>query len=269
MNKYALIWIVGLICTLILTFINTGDFATKTSQLSCDKSLLSGHTFEDIKTICWEAIIDNKNKRSELHAEQQTLEELNDWYRSIILEKKDSMSDWLEDLGIKQSKKKDQLSDLAYMDTICEKSRIHWNVSPLCWDKELYKRLEAISDEVWVPFDLMLWMSQAESHVLANFKPAHCKVSNNPAWLKWYNKDGKTVYGKFPDADGCWVYRFRSIESWRLALAHTIKNWYIDRWCSTPECISKYWVKNDWLIKHGRVARVNTFYGKKDLAYNN
>lgn len=165
---------------------------------------------------------------------------------------------------------------LGLMDKICELWVIHWQKSPLCWNEELYTKLERISNDKWVPFDLMVWITYAESHIGANFRNAHweidpkCWESNNWWWVKWAKMDdGRVDMPILPSYSvndkGCYLYNFQSVEQFWNHLANTIKLWYIDAKCETPECISKYYVGQRWTIKHDWVRRVKLFTESKDL----
>jgi len=151
-------------------------------------------------------------------------------------------------------------SDDVLMDKICEYWKIHWNISPLCEDWELYLKLKWISDAVWVEFWLLVGITYSESHIWANFVGEKCWDYNNWSWIKWRKySNWKTDKPKLPDSNWCWLYKFNKIDDYWESFAYTIKQWYIDKDCKTPECISQYYVWSDWKVKDKRSKRVNIF----------
>jgi hypothetical protein len=150
--------------------------------------------------------------------------------------------------------------DLTLMNKICTKWKIHWVVSPLCWNTWLYLNLKKISKEHWVSFNMMLSISYAESHIWANFNKPECAKSNNRWGIKIYKKDDWTYAKvKLPTADWCWLYPFATVEEYRNGLANTLEKWYRDRWCETASCISTWYVGTPWKVKTWWVLRVNSF----------
>lgn len=150
--------------------------------------------------------------------------------------------------------------DKILMDKICKYGKIHWNISPVCNNWDLYKRLKTISKNKWVEFGLMIWISYAEWHIGANYASSKCKGYNNRSGIKRRkNDDGSIDKPKLPDSNGCWIYKFDTIEDYWNSFANSIKMWYIDKQCATPECISQHWVRSDWLVKGTWSRRVKMF----------
>ena len=147
-------------------------------------------------------------------------------------------------------------ADEELMTTICEKWQIHGYTSPLCNNRGLYHELKNISRTVGVDFGLMVGITFAESHIGANFKPQHCRTTNNRAGKKRNHKKEKDW------KDGCWLHQFDSPQTFRYSFAKSLKAGYIDKNCDTPECIARRWVKGDGKLegKESRIGRVNLFF---------
>ena len=146
------------------------------------------------------------------------------------------------------------------MAKICKYWKIHWNTSPLCEDWGLYKNLKTISKEHFVEFWMQVGISYSESHIWANYASDNCRNYNNWSWIKWRKNDDWSIdKPKLPDSKGCYLYKFDSIEDYRESFANTLQQGYIERSCDTPECISRYYVKNDWAVKTKRSNRVRMF----------
>jgi predicted RNA binding protein with dsRBD fold (UPF0201 family) len=144
---------------------------------------------------------------------------------------------------------------------ICEVGQINWNKSPLCGNIELQKKLKSISDKKWVDFKLLLGITYAESHLWANYAKG-CDSSFHNLWgIKWRKLDnGQSIRDQgLPTAEGCYLYKFKSYEDYWVSFSNSIKYWYITKGCSDIECISKWWVKWDWLYKPAYNNRVNVF----------
>lgn len=152
--------------------------------------------------------------------------------------------------------------DLILMDRICKYSTINGNVSPLCWNKDLFEKLKKISIDKWVDFWLMLWIAQAESHIWANYAKWCWPEYHNLWWVKARKLDNwQTIKDQIlPDSNGCWLYKFNSIEDYWESKANSLKLWYINKQCTTPECISKWYVKWNWVVKPDWSDRVRIFY---------
>ena len=155
------------------------------------------------------------------------------------------------------------------MTKIVRYGKLHGRVSPLANNRELYKSLKDISIDRGVEFGLMVWISYRESHIGTNFAPGqYCSKSNNRSWLKrskdrngelsvkydtQYKLDGRD------DLKWCWLYAFDNVEEYRRSFANFLYHGYIKKDCGSPECISKYYVKNDWVVKTWRSRSVNMF----------
>lgn len=151
-------------------------------------------------------------------------------------------------------------------------NRKHWQVcdkqpmSPLCKDKELFVKLYWITEERipwknWFP--IMLGIINAESSLWTNFHPDKCWYTNNWWGLKWKKTDwGESVRDQsIPDKNGCWLYRYDTVEDFWISKTNTFRHWY--KWCidsSTPlACISMCYVKGDcktvktWWVKNASI----------------
>jgi len=146
--------------------------------------------------------------------------------------------------------------DWDLMNKICKYWKINWKVSPLCNNRELFYKIKDISKRYEVNHWMLIWITMSESHIGANYSSSKCSWYNNWSWIKrekWWPKK------KYPDENGCRLYKFESLEEYFEEFAKIIKEWYIDRGAKTPEEISKSYVKNDWVIKHSWSNRVNLF----------
>ena len=154
------------------------------------------------------------------------------------------------------------------MERICKYSAD----SPLCNNHDMFDKFKKISEDRWVDFGLMVWMSYSESHIWVNYAPTpSCGNTHNRAWMKrWRYDDGSYTkkydkqYASMPEdqrnnVKGCYLYNFDSPEEFWINFANTLKYGYIQRWGVTPEVISKYRVWSDRKVKPERVYRVKLF----------
>lgn len=170
---------------------------------------------------------------------------------------------WAVSSSLKVEIKDIDEQDKIIQQKICELWKLNWNVSPLCNNTLLYNNLKKISEDKWVDFQLMLWISYAESHIWANFAP-WCSLNTyyNLWWVKARKLDNWLTLKNqpIPDKNWCRLYKFNSIEDYWNSKANSLKFWYINKQCSTPECISKWYVIWNWVIKEWWSKRVNIFY---------
>ena len=151
--------------------------------------------------------------------------------------------------------------DVELMSKVCEFGKIHGYTTPLCNNWNMWWDLKKISADKNVSFELMLWISYAESHIWANFNPQKCRIHNNRWGKKAKKLDGwSMVRVKLPLSDWCWLYHFKTVEEYRNSFANVLRLWYIDKWCKSPECISQYYVGTNWLVKDWRSKNVRKFY---------
>lgn len=136
--------------------------------------------------------------------------------------------------------------------------------SPLCDDIELLRRIDSIWREKGVPTRLLIWIAYSESHIGVNFNKEACRATNNWAWIKGKKHDtGKVVWytqekGK-ADSDGCWLYRFKSVEEWFYSLANTISMWY--KGCNNDtRCLSYSYVGNPDVAEQSWIDHVSMWY---------
>ena len=148
---------------------------------------------------------------------------------------------------------------------ICSKQKN----SPLCSDKQLLKRLEQItkerSDKEYL-FPMLLGIINSESSLGTNFAPHEgCKKYNNWGWIKWRKTDdNQSIKDQpIPQADGCWLYQFDSIEDYWISKVNTIRFGYAGCLGNNPtealQCISRYYVGNTKNIKHSWVNNASIF----------
>lgn len=136
--------------------------------------------------------------------------------------------------------------------------------SPICGDIELLRRIDSIGREKWVPTRLLIGISYSESHIGVNFNKEACRATNNWAWIKWKKHDTWKViwYTKEKgraDKDGCWLYRFKSVEEWFYSLANTISMWY--KTCKNDtKCLSYSYVGNPNVAEQSWIDHVSMWY---------
>ena len=102
--------------------------------------------------------------------------------------------------------------------------------SPLCEDFSLLQRLEKITTDR-IPdnphiFPILLGITNSESSLGTNYAPhTGCSQYNNLGGVKWRkNDDGSTTKDqKIPQPDGCWLYRFDSLEDYWQSKVNTIR----------------------------------------------
>lgn len=137
--------------------------------------------------------------------------------------------------------------------------------SPVC-DRATFDRLYKITEEriPWKNFfPILLGITNAESSLgtayAKNNKWGFCTGYNNLGWIKWKKTDDwKSIRDqKIPDANGCYLYKFESIDDYWISKVNTVRYGY--KGCvnsPTPiRCISfsyvgdknvaeKSWIKN-------------------------
>lgn len=135
--------------------------------------------------------------------------------------------------------------------------------SPICWNKELLKRIDTIGQQKWVPTRLLIGVSYAESHIGVNFNREACRGYNNWFWLKWKKHDnGKVEWftkDRKKDANGCWLYKFQSIEEWFYSLANTISLGYKSCQNNTT-CLAYWYVGNPNVAEPSWIKHVSMWY---------
>lgn len=155
-----------------------------------------------------------------------------------------------------------------------EKASLHQKIcqerkdSVFCTDTELFDRYVEASHKKWVPPGLVFGIMFAESSLHTNYNKPVCKSYNNPFWLKWYKQDDwrldwYTQNRGRADAQGCWLYKFASLEEWLNGLLNTISMGY--KKCENDvTCISYAYVGDPNKAEESWIGRVNKFY-KKEL----
>lgn len=149
---------------------------------------------------------------------------------------------------------------------VCEKQPN----SPICKDKELFDRLQKITEERTnkpYMFAMLLGITNSESSLGTNYAPhAGCANYNNFGGIKWRKTDdGQSVRDQpIPQADGCWLYKFESYEDYWISKVNSIRYGYAGCLLDNPtvalQCISKWYVRGDGkIIKHGWVKNASIF----------
>lgn len=141
--------------------------------------------------------------------------------------------------------------------------------SPLC-DKETFYRLYKITEEriPWKNFfPILLGITNAESSLgtayAKNNKGWYCTWYNNLGWIKWKKTDeGKSVRDqKIPDANGCYLYKFESIDDYWISKVNTIRFWY--KGClnskAPVKCMSYAYVWNPKVAEQSWINNVSIF----------
>lgn len=138
--------------------------------------------------------------------------------------------------------------------------------SSFCTDKKLYDKYYDLSLAKWVPPGLVFGIMFAESSLHTNYNKPHCKDYNNPFGLKWYKRDNWKLdwYPRekhWADKNGCWLYKFETLEEWLNWLLNTISIWYKGCKMST-RCISYNYVGKPDVAEESWIKRVSLFYEK-------
>jgi hypothetical protein len=135
--------------------------------------------------------------------------------------------------------------------------------SPLCEDIEILRRIDTIGREKWVPVWLLVGIMFAESTLGTNYNKPACKSYNNPYWIKGRKYDtGKvewytTTKGR-ADSNGCWLYKFDSIDEATYSLANTISIGYAG--CNNSvRCLSRKYVGHPDIEEESWINRVSLF----------
>lgn len=142
---------------------------------------------------------------------------------------------------------------------ICQKT----SKSPLCEDIEILRRIDSIAREKWVPTGLIIGIMFAESTLSTNYNKPACKSYNNPYGIKgrkydngkveWYTK----TIGR-ADENGCWLYKFDSIDEATYSLANTISIWY--KGCNNSvRCLAFSYVWHPDVAEESWIKRVSQF----------
>ena len=141
--------------------------------------------------------------------------------------------------------------------------------SPIC-ERETFYRLYKITEErlPWKNFfPILLGITNAESSLgtayAKNNKGWYCTGYNNLGWIKWKKTDdGKSVRDqKIPDTNGCYLYKFDSIDDYWISKVNTIRYGY--KGCvnsTTPiKCMSYAYVGDKNVSEASWVRNVSIF----------
>jgi hypothetical protein len=136
--------------------------------------------------------------------------------------------------------------------------------SLLCYNFKVLEDIDALAKEKNVPTRLVLGIMFAESSNFTNFNKPICKTYNNPYGIKgamddnwkveWYK--GKKWKG---DANGCWLYKFESVQEATKSLLNTLSIGY--KKCeNSVTCIAYSYVGQAHVAEQSWIDRVNTYY---------
>lgn len=129
--------------------------------------------------------------------------------------------------------------------SIQSESKLMWIVcrqwSPMCDDWDMYHRAKEIFEARWVDFWIALWIMNAESTLGKNYA-RWCDASyHNWGGIKWRLLDDWTRVKDqpIPDSNGCWMYKFDSMEDYFQSKANTLWLWYKTCFTHNQEIYSK------------------------------
>lgn len=141
--------------------------------------------------------------------------------------------------------------------------------SPIC-NRETFDKLYKITEDrlPWKNFfPILLGITNAESSLgtayAKNNNGWFCTGYNNLWWIKWKKTDdGKSVRDqKIPDANGCYLYKFDSIDDYWISKVNTIRYGY--KGCinsNTPiKCLSYAYVGDRNVSEASWVRNVSIF----------
>ena len=120
--------------------------------------------------------------------------------------------------------------------------------SPLCDDISTLQDLRYISEERGVSFWLMIGITHAESRIGTDFAPGCTPEYYNWGGVKARRLDTGEVIRDYPipDYNGCWIYKFNSLQDYWISTSNIIKMGYLDKGCSEEDdvarCISECYV---------------------------
>jgi len=136
--------------------------------------------------------------------------------------------------------------------------------SLFCTDRALFDRYVEASIKKWVPPRLVFGIMYAESSLHTNYNKPVCKSYNSPFWLKGYKRDDWSLdwytqnRGK-ADKEGCWLYKFSSLEEGLNWLLNTLSVGYKKCEMDT-RCISFAYVGSPEKAEESWIGRVSKFY---------
>lgn len=147
--------------------------------------------------------------------------------------------------------------DKILMDRICAVN-IHDRKSPLCNDWNLYNKWKEIFEKKWVSWSIALGIMYSESHIGANYAGTCDTSYNNWGWIKWrITDDGKAIKNQPIPQNGCWLYKFNSVEDYFNSKANTLVKYKSCFSKDKPiECISYAYVGNRYVAERSWIARV-------------
>lgn len=147
--------------------------------------------------------------------------------------------------------------DKILMDRICSVN-INNRKSPLCNDWELYNKWKDIFEKKWISWSIAIGIMYSESHIGANYAGT-CDTSYHNWWgIKWrITDDGKAIKDQPIPQNGCWLYKFNSVEDYFNSKANTLSKYKSCFSKEKPiECISYAYVGNRYVAERGWIERV-------------
>lgn len=136
--------------------------------------------------------------------------------------------------------------------------------SALCSDLVLLTDIDDIAKRKGVPTRLILWIMYSESTLHTNYNKPICKTYNNPFGLKWKKYDDWHVVWfsgdrRKGDDNGCWLYKFSSIQEATESLANTLAVGY--KSCNfDTTCIAYSYVWHPDIAEQSWIDRVQKIY---------
>jgi hypothetical protein len=152
--------------------------------------------------------------------------------------------------------------DETLMQRVCRK----W--SPLCNDWYMYQNAMNIFKERWVPWEIALWIMNAESTIGKHYA-RWCDASyNNWGGIKWRKNDdwSNTKDQKIPDSNWCWMYKFESMKDYFISKANTLGIWYKTCFTHNKETYSQVKCISFAYVWNPRVAETNWIKNVMEIA---
>jgi len=138
--------------------------------------------------------------------------------------------------------------DKIIMERVCKYWQLNGKTTPLCNNWDMFDSIKKVSESKSVPVWVVLGITYAESHIGINYNKPACAFYNNWGWVKGRVTSNGTVTPfkwKYPDENGCYLYKFDSIDDYFDSKTNMLKANYIDKGCkqdSLVRCIARYYV---------------------------
>ena len=155
--------------------------------------------------------------------------------------------------------------DELLMNRVCARWVLNWMVSPLCWNRDLFRISKEEFESKWVPHEIALGIMLAESHIWINYAGTCNQSWNNWWWIKWKLTDiGWRVKDQIIPNNWnnqpwwCWLYKFDSLQEYFRSKANTLSIWYGE--CFKRDnpitCISRNYVWRSDVAEKSRINNV-------------